>query len=150
MCCHQLLIYSCTYVHVQFVAQFEDNCDSENANSTGTPDEIKQEHLEDIDLDELEADFNIEDILIDLGKIADTLDDEDSETVGNDESSNVGKSLLQITMLFLLLWASFYGISATALNHLIQFINYLFTMMASNSSLVVSLMTSFPPTLHML
>ena len=37
------------YVHVQFVTQFEDNCDSENVDSTGTPDEIKQEHLEDID-----------------------------------------------------------------------------------------------------
>ena len=57
---------------------------------TSTPDEIEQEHWDDVDLDEIEADFNTEDPLIDLGKVADTLDDEDSEAVGNDESSDVG------------------------------------------------------------
>ena len=78
--------------------------------------------------------------------ITEKLNHEDAEI--NSNKSIVGRSLLCIALLFLFLWATFYGISSIALNHLIQYLNYLFTVMASNSSVVASI-ASFPSSLYM-
>lgn len=115
----------------------------------------EQEHWNsDVDLDELVNDFNednvTKDLDIDLEKVAETIDSEDIETDNDNHGSTVtGNSILHVTVLFLLLWASFYGISATALNHLIQYISHLFTIIASKSPAIITLMATFPPSLYM-
>jgi len=53
-------------------------------------------------------------------------------------------------LIFLLLWASFYGVSATALNHLIQFLHYIFSILAPNSPAVAALVAIFPTSLYLL
>lgn len=61
----------------------------------------------------------------------------------SDELLVIGTSL-NIILLFLSLWASFYGVSATALNHLIRFLHHIFTTMFTNS-----LVALFPNSLYM-
>ena len=51
---------------------------------------------------------------------------------------------LNIILLFLSLLASFYGVSATALNHLIRFLHHVFTTMFTNSHVAL-----FPNSLYM-
>ena len=54
------------------------------------------------------------------------------------------------SLLFLLLWSSFYGISATAMNHLLRFLHYLFSKVAPYSHFIAALVTVFPTSLYML
>lgn len=51
---------------------------------------------------------------------------------------------------FLLLWESFYGISAPALNHLIKVLHYVLSLISPTSSQIASLLTIFPTSLYML
>ena len=56
-------------------------------------------------------------------------------------------SFLHVMLLFLNIWASFYGISVTALNHLIGFLRYVFLTMATKS--FPALATAFPTSLYL-
>ena len=38
-------------------------------------------------------------------------------------------NVLQTSLVFLMLWTSFYGVSATALTHLIRFLHYVFSVL---------------------
>ena len=49
-----------------------------------------------------------------------------------------------------MLWASFYGISVTALNHLIQFFHYVLSAIAPYSPAVADVAAAFPTSLYML
>ena len=46
---------------------------------------------------------------------------EDDIATSSDGDSSSDSTLIRVVLLFLFLWSSFYGISATTLNHLIQF-----------------------------
>jgi len=61
--------------------------------------------------------------------------------------SSVVCSSLNVILLFLSLWASFYGVSATAFNHLIRFLHHVFSTMVTNSA--ITLATVFPSSLYM-
>lgn len=50
--------------------------------------------------------------------------------------------------MFLLIWAAFYRISAAALDHLIHFLHYAFSMMAPNSPVITALLAVFPTSLY--
>ena len=63
-------------------------------------------------------------------------DDDGSQENGFDSKSK--NDTLSFIMMFLVLWAAFYHISATALNHLIQFLHYVLTLFSSSYSLVSS------------
>ena len=81
-------------------------------------------------------DTDVEEILKDLEKY----DDDDLHS----ESSLVCG--LNLILLFLSLWASFCGVSATALNHLIGFLHYVFSTMVTNS--VERIAYVFPSSLY--
>ena len=73
----------------------------------------------------------------------------------NEESSSESDNPVQpnngittLISMFLLLWASFYGISASALNHLIQFLHYVFSLLSSSSPTIASLLAVFPTSLY--
>ena len=52
--------------------------------------------------------------------------------------------------LFLSLWAACFGISERALNHLIQFLHNIFSMIAANAAVINSIKNTFPTSLYML
>ena len=58
--------------------------------------------------------------------------------------------VLYTILIFLILWALFYGISATALNHVIQFLHHILSIIAPSSPTVAALLTVFPTSLYML
>ena len=91
-----------------------------------TADQFEQDYADSMsdDSDESEDDEEhwelndrIEDVIEDFNN-----DEINQESVNNSGIINTG--ILNITVLFLWLWASFYGISATALNHLIQYLHH--------------------------
>lgn len=86
-------------------------------------------------------DVSSEDILRDFSE-------ESSSESDNPVQPNNGITTLVST--FLLLWASLYGISATALNHLIQFLHYMFSLLSSSSPTIASLLAAFPSSLYMM
>ena len=59
-------------------------------------------------------------------------------------------TISKLMCVFLMLWASFYGISATALNHLIQFFHYVLSAIAPYSPAVADVAAAFPTSLYML
>ena len=63
------------------------------------------------------------------------------QQVDNPESNNQRSVFL---LKFLLLWASFYGISATTLNHLIKSLHYILSLMSVICPQVASILTIFP------
>ena len=81
--------------------------------------------------------------------IDDVLKDFDQE---NSIEEEIPKSncILNLFLMFLLLWASFYNISATALNYLIQFLYQILSIIAPKSPTIAALLTSFPKSLYML
>lgn len=86
-------------------------------------------------------DVSSEDILKDFN-------DEESSELESPVQSNNG--IMTVISTFLLLWASFYGISATALNHLIQFLHYMLSLLSSSSPTVASLLDAFTTSLYMM
>ena len=74
-------------------------------------------------------DVSSEDILRDFNE------ESSSETINPVQPNN---SIMKLISTFLLLWASFYGISATALNHLIKFLHYTLSLLSSNSPTIAS------------
>ena len=59
-------------------------------------------------------------------------------------------TISKLMCVFLMLWVSFYGISATALNHLIQFFHYVLSAIAPYSPAVADVAAAFPTSLYML
>ena len=84
-------------------------------------------------------DVEIEDVLRDF-------DQDDLVQEGTSQSNIV----LYMIPIFLLLWRSFYEISATALDHLIQFLHHILSIIAPSSPTVAALLTVFPTSLYML
>jgi len=76
----------------------------------------------------------------------------DSDLDDKNERQLVGDndSILRVSLIFFILWASFYGISAIALNHLIKLLHYVFTILKKNISTATELLNSFPTSLYML
>ena len=85
-----------------------------------------QEHWDVDNIEELLKDFEVDD------------NEDDISTLSSNSSDN---SLVRLILLFLFLWSSFYGISATALNHLIRFFHYLFSTISKYSSNLSALAT---------
>ena len=91
---------------------------------------MPQEHWDGGSDDEIMTDFD------DIDEDMDHLDDKDS--------------ILPIALIFFMLWASFYGISATALNHLIKVLHYMFSILVQNVSATTAFITSFPTSLYIM
>ena len=92
-----------------------------------------QEHWDVDNIEELLRDFEVDD------------NEDDISTLSSNSSDN---SLVRLILLFLFLWSSFYGISATALNHLIRFFHYLFSTISKHSPNLSALATLFPTSLY--
>lgn len=66
------------------------------------------------------------------------------------ESSDSEGGIVLLISKFLLLWAAFYRISNTALNHLIQFFQHVFSLLSSSSPTIATLLSVFPTSLYMM
>ena len=64
------------------------------------------------------------------------------------ETLNDSYRLLKTVLLFIQLWAFFYNISATAMNHLFQFLHHMFTTIVENSLSLTVLESVFPTSLY--
>ena len=53
-------------------------------------------------------------------------------------------------MVFIFFWASFYGVSAVAINHLLQYLHHMLSLLAVNSPIVAAFATGFPASLYMM
>ena len=95
-----------------------------------TDDEMPQEHWDSESVDEILTDF----------------DDKDEDMGHSRDKDNI----LSVELIFFMVWASFYGISATALNHLIKLLHYIFSILARNISATTAFITSFPTSLYMM
>ena len=73
---------------------------------------------------------------------------EEFKSQPSDARSHNLPRLLNTTLLFLQLWCLFYNVSATALNHLIQFLHYMLTAIADKSLLLADLASTFPTSLY--
>ena len=93
-------------------------------------DEMPQEHWDSGSVDEVLTDF----------------DDIDEDMGHSSDKDNI----LSVALIFFMVWASFYGISATALNHLIKLLHYIFSILAQNISATTAFITSFPTSLYMM
>ena len=77
-------------------------------------------------------------------------EDFDGFSVGSQEEATGSelavKKLVHLTLLFILLWATHYGVSSNAIAHLIQYMHRFF---ASLSPFVIAnILSYFPPTLY--
>ena len=106
---------------------------SEETSSYDECSSTDQEHWDDDDIEELLKDFEMS---------------EDDIATSSDGDSSSDSALIHVVLLFLFLWSSFYGISATALNHLIQFFHYLFVTISKRSFNLSALATLFPTSLY--
>lgn len=75
--------------------------------------------------------------------------DDDDEVESAQQLGEKG-NILQTSLVFFMLWASFYGVSATALNHLIKFLHYVLSILMKNMSTASTFFTSFPTSLYMM
>ena len=64
-------------------------------------------------------------------------------------ATNSKDSLFRVILMFLFLWASFYKVSVTALNHLFAFFHHMFSTIVTNPSVIMVLGAVFPPSLYM-
>ena len=119
-------------------AQREDFVDADNdhddlseisSDSCSSNDEIPQEYWNGDSDDEIMTDFD------------DTDEVKDAQHLGDD-------SILRILLIFFMLWASFYGISAIALNHLIKLLHYVLFIVVKNMATATAFFTSFPTSLY--
>ena len=95
-------------------------------------DESDHEQYWDIDAAELHRDFNLHQ--------------------GDDQSSINGSTtrLIRIIALFLLLWASFYSISVSALQHLKKILQYFLLILMSQNTEAAEFRVEFPTSLYVL
>ena len=135
--CMQLFIYLDTLNH-------QEQCESDSYSAADgseaiftlheSSDEEPTEEYWDVDIEDVLRDFDQEHLV-------------EEERLQSISHSNI---VLYMMLIFLLLWASFYGISATALNHLIQFLQYILSIITPSSPTVAALLTAFPTSLYML
>ena len=118
----------------------ETNLDNEDYNNDYLADNQTESDMESI-YEEAEEHWNVnnEEILRDFN------DEIFSELNNSIQPKN---SITALISMFLLLWASFYGISASAINHLIQFLHYVFSLLSSSSPTIASLLAVFPTSLY--
>ena len=69
--------------------------------------------------------------------------DNAGEQAENQHPHHSALKTVRWVLLFLLLWASFYGISANALDNLVHFFHYLFSSLSQNSTFIASLAVFF-------
>ena len=135
--CMQLFIYLDTLNH-------QEQCESDSYSAADGSEAIFTLHVSsDEEATEEYWHVDIEDVLRDFDQ-EHLVEEESSQSISH---SNI---VLYMMLIFLLLWASFYGISATALNHLIQFLQYILSIIAPSSPTVAALLTAFPTSLYML
>ena len=83
----------------------------------------------------------------------DVVEDFDSVAIGDDHVQDLEDSSLRKTirwvMLFIFLWASFYGVSANAVGHLIKFFHTLLDSLSHYSAFIASLAALFPPSIYL-
>ena len=83
----------------------------------------------------------------------DVVEDLDSVANGDDHVQDLEDSSLRKTirwvMLFIFLWASFYGVSANAVGHLIKFFHTLLDSLSHYSAFIASLAALFPPSIYL-
>ena len=111
----------------------DDDCLSNTEQDESDPEfnyDVTKEHW-DVNSEEILRDFN-QDVCSDL------------------DMPEFSTSVVTTFSTFLFLWATFYGISATALNHLINFLHYMFSLLSSASPNIAALLAVFPTSLHML
>ena len=73
-------------------------------------------------------------------------DDEESE----DRESVMINRVLFVTIVFIFLWASFYGVSAVAVNHLLQYLHHMLSSLAVHSPAVAAVVAAFPSSLYLM
>ena len=112
---------------------------SNSSDETKSTDEDDEEEI----LEE-HWDVSCEDILRDFNE------DDDNGSRENSLDPKSQNGALSLILMFLLLWAAFYHISAAALNHLIQFLRYALSLIAPGSPVVAALLASFPTSLYAL
>jgi len=118
--------------NVEFAGTDEnDENDDENIQSASD----SSDDLEDIEQEE-HWEVEVEDIVKDFDtRTDDCICGKDTAPIG----TTIYHGLLNMIMLFILLWASFYEASAAAVNHLIKFLQHAFTVLAANSPSVTTL-----------
>ena len=77
---------------------------------------------------------------VDLDQITRDFDFDECEKLDNDNyQSDIPNGISRFMLVFLPLWASFYNVSDTALNHLTQFIHYVLSALAASSPTVAAI-----------
>ena len=71
-------------------------------------------------------------------------DDEERE-----DSASLNR-IVFVTIVFIFLWASFYGVSAVAVNHLLQYLHHMLSTLAVHSPAVASVVAAFPSSLYLM
>lgn len=116
------------------------SCESETELDTVNEDFMIEDSEDDVE----HWDVSDAEIMIDFPLDDDLLEDQSQDDPQSDNQISL------FILKFLLLWGSFYGISAAALNHLIKFLHYVLSLMSPTSSQIASLLTIFPTSLYML
>ena len=137
--CFYLLVEGMEYVdsHREDIVDVDIESDDLSATSSDTcmpsnDGEISQEYWDGCSDDDVMTDFD--DI------------DEINNAPHLDDENNIHRILL----MFIMLWASLYAISATALNHLVKLLHYVYSILSKNMSTTVTFFTLFPRSLHMM
>ena len=78
------------------------------------------------------------------------LKNQDDDSLKDEDDPWSDNQIYVCILKFLLLWGSFYGISAAALNHLIKVLHYILSLMSPTLPQISSLLTIFPTSLYML
>ena len=77
-------------------------------------------------------------------------DSDDIDEINNAPHLDDENNIHRILLMFIMLWASLYAISATALNHLVKLLHYVYSILSKNMSTTVTFFTLFPRSLHMM
>ena len=118
----------------------ETNLDNEDYNDDYLADNQTESDMESI-CEEAEEHWDVSN--------EETLRDFNEESFSElNNSIQPNNDITALISMFLLLWASFYGISASAINHLIQFLHYVFSLLSSGSPTIASLLAVFPTSLY--
>ena len=130
-------LYSYGYIYIYIICCHLSECDVLNESF------VIDEHIEMSDDDNEDTDceehWNISDE--ELSRDYDFEEHQVNET-------SAKKSNIYVFILFMFLCASFYGVSAAALNHLIQFISQILQNFAVDLPLVTAAVTTFPKSLY--
>ncbi len=115
--------------------------ESETEPAAINEDSADDEEYWDVSDDEILRDFTQDDNL---------LKNQDDDSLKDEDDPQSHNQIYVCILKFLLLWGSFYGISAAALNHLIKVLHYILSLMSPTLPQISSLLTIFPTSLYML